>query len=228
MTPSTHQNPGCLGALLRLFRGGTDQEPASLPLEPLPYRLRDDFLSPAELSFYHVLSSVVAPQVTVLTKVRLADLFFVARPHENRSYANRIAQKHVDFVLCDPRTMQPIMGIELDDTSHARADRVERDAFVDQVFAAAHLTLVHLSVQRAYSPDEIAAQVFPVLHRGTPPSALGESVTPTGMAEPTTVPPICPKCGIPMVVRTATRGDNRGKQFYGCANYPQCREVAPV
>ncbi len=34
--------------------------------------------------------------------------------------------------------------------------------------------------------------------------------------------PVCPKCGVNMVLRTAKKGDNVGKQFWGCSNYPQC------
>lgn len=33
----------------------------------------------------------------------------------------------------------------------------------------------------------------------------------------------CPKCGSPMVLRTATRGRNAGGEFWGCSTYPQCR-----
>jgi restriction system protein len=35
--------------------------------------------------------------------------------------------------------------------------------------------------------------------------------------------PLCPHCALPMVLRTAQRGRYSGQQFYGCANYPQCR-----
>jgi len=40
--------------------------------------------------------------------------------------------------------------------------------------------------------------------------------------------PLCPKCGIPMVLRTARQGDHKGQQFFGCRNYPRCREMLPV
>lgn len=36
-------------------------------------------------------------------------------------------------------------------------------------------------------------------------------------------PTICPWCGGRLIVRTAKRGDNAGKMFYGCSNYPKCR-----
>lgn len=45
----------------------------------------------------------------------LKDLFYVAQPNENFKYRGRIAQRHVDFVLCDAKNMRPLMGIELDD-----------------------------------------------------------------------------------------------------------------
>ncbi len=38
---------------------------------------------------------------------------------------------------------------------------------------------------------------------------------------------VCPKCGGKPVLRTATRGANAGKHFYGCSNYPNCRFIFP-
>lgn len=41
-------------------------------------------------------------------------------------------------------------------------------------------------------------------------------------------PPACPKCGLPLVLRTAKRGDNAGGKFYGCPKYPQCHGIIQV
>jgi len=38
----------------------------------------------------------------------------------------------------------------------------------------------------------------------------------------------CPKCGSPMVIRTARRGLGTGKQFWGCSAYPKCRMIQKV
>jgi hypothetical protein len=40
--------------------------------------------------------------------------------------------------------------------------------------------------------------------------------------------PLCPRCGIPMLVRTARTGARAGQQFYGCKNFPSCREMKPL
>ena len=37
--------------------------------------------------------------------------------------------------------------------------------------------------------------------------------------------PTCPRCGSKMILRTASKGANKGRQFYGCSNYPKCRYI---
>ncbi len=131
---ATNEKPGCLSFFFPSLkksqpqpvpqnRNGTKIEtvveaPVETAKKELPYRLRDDFLSPAEFSFYKVFSSIYGTRLTVQSKVRLADVFFVSRPNENYNYFNRIAQKHLDFLICDSVTMKPLLGVELDDASH--------------------------------------------------------------------------------------------------------------
>lgn len=239
--------PGCLSLLFpwlgagpiqtvsRPQEGHGDEEALPTAPELLPYRVRDDFLSPAEASFFRVLKLTVGEQFLVFPKVSLRDLFYVTQPHQNQRALNRIAQKHVDFVLCDPGTLQPVLGLELDDRSHQRQDRVERDEFVERVFAAAGLSLVRVPVQRSYQPAQVAALLSSSLGvdqfgtvPGPPPAAVAEATTHrVGSTAPDGGAPECPKCGVPMVPRTAQRGENRGQSFYGCPNYPRCRQVLP-
>lgn len=35
----------------------------------------------------------------------------------------------------------------------------------------------------------------------------------------------CPRCGSEMVLRETKRGENIGKQFWGCSTFPKCRAV---
>ena len=39
---------------------------------------------------------------------------------------------------------------------------------------------------------------------------------------------ICPRCGAKLIVRTAKKGTNAGKQFYGCSNFPNCRYTSEI
>ena len=214
--PVSTEPQGCLTAILALF--GIHLGPARAT--DLPYRQRDDFLSPAEFSFYRVLASAIGSRAVICPKVNLSDVFYVARPNENQAYRNKIDRKHVDFVICDPNTMQPRMGIELDDSSHGRRDRQERDEFVDRVFEAAGLPLLRIPAQASYSTNALWSQVAPCLE------TKGSPQLPPPILTSVTGPPICPKCGVTMVLRTASKGPQAGQKFYGCRNYPKCREIA--
>jgi hypothetical protein len=185
-----------------------------------PYLIRDDFLSPAEHSFYLVLKSVMADQAVICPKVALGDLFFAksSDPSKYRTFSNRIDRKHVDFLLCDSKTVRPLVGIELDDKSHRRSDRQARDEFVEKVFAAAKLPLVRIPVRQSYSGPELSLLLRPHIS----PSGT-QATRPQAAAEKSGATPRCPKCGSEMVLRTAKSGANRGEQFWGCPNYPRCR-----
>ncbi len=45
---------------------------------------------------------------------------------------------------------------------------------------------------------------------------------------PTPASKACPRCGSPMVLRTARRGANAGGSFYGCSRYPECKGTLPA
>ncbi len=40
--------------------------------------------------------------------------------------------------------------------------------------------------------------------------------------------PVCPKCGKPMAMRTAQKGKQAGKQFWGCTGYPECKGLVDI
>jgi hypothetical protein len=217
-----NEKPGCLSVIFPFLKRSQKEKTS----KALPYRLRDDFLSPAEFSFYKVLLSLVGARLTIQSKVRLADVFFVARPNENAGFFNRIAQKHLDFLVCDSVTTKPLFGIELDDSSHKRNDRQERDEFVENICQVAGLPLLRVPVQREYNSREIAAQIAPLLKDKV--SVLAVAPSQPEINKQVSSVPLCPKCGIPMVLRTVAQGEHKGKQFYGCQNYPRCREMKPV
>lgn len=85
----------------------------------------------------------------VCPKVRLLDIIEPRRGVQNyKSLFYKIQAKHVDFLLCDQNLYIKAI-VELDDGSHDKADRQERDRFVDQI-----LTSVGYKVIRTRSVTE--------------------------------------------------------------------------
>jgi ssDNA-binding Zn-finger/Zn-ribbon topoisomerase 1 len=184
----------------------------------MPYYLSDKFLTPAEFSFYKVLSQYIENRAVICPKVGLKDFFFVGKDagKEYYKYFRKISQKHVDFLLCEPISMKPICGIELDDSSHTSKKSYQRDIFVEKLYNDANFPLVRFSTKSGYSIAELDASLINVLKKK---SDLVEQIK----LESGEV--ICPKCQVPMILRKSSKGANSGKEFYGCVNFPNCREV---
>lgn len=143
-----------LGALWYLFAkiGGGERA--------YPYRKKAAVMTRNEQQFYHALLKAVGSEFDVFGMVRIADLLEVEKGVAKRqSWQNRINCKHVDFVLCDPNTQEAILAIEVDDRSHERRDRKERDYFVDRAFTAANLPLLRVQATRTYSAKSLRAAV---------------------------------------------------------------------
>lgn len=169
---------------------------------------------------------MIDKDITVFTKVNLADIFYVTDKEELWTHHNKISRKHVDFLLCNQQTIRPLVAIELDDSSHKRVEREERDRFLEEVYSAAGLPLVHIKVQSFYRANELRGLLESHLHpsRDTQ-KELKDKANRTPECTDEGVP-ICAKCGTPMVLRIAHRGENRGNEFWGCANFPKCRVTA--
>ena len=94
--------------------------------------------------------------------------------------------------------------------------------------------MAHSPRYNAYAPNpNFADGKTLTLVNGPALAQLVQNVQP-GCASPPPIPaagpsePGCPKCGSPMVLRTARLGSNAGSQFYGCTRYPQCRGTRPA
>ena len=53
-------------------------------------------------------------------------------------------------------------------------------------------------------------------------------ISKTDQIESKPLAPSCPKCGIPMKIATANKGEHQGKKFYVCSNYSQCQQFFPI
>ena len=201
-----------------LFYNGKKELPANV------YERQDSLLSPAEKNFYDVLRQITGEQIAICPKPSLREVMKVKESvKENRlGYFNRISQKHVDFLLCDKASMQIICAVELDDRSHQQPDRQQRDTFIDEAFASAGIEIFHIPCRRIYGEEEIGELYLFLRNRE---KAQSRAKRKDVQREE---PPRCPKCGAPMVLRTAQRGAHQGQRFYGCSNYPSCREVIPI
>jgi len=168
----------------------------------------------AERSFYGVLMQALKDEYVVFGKVRVADIIKpqsgLSRSEWQRSF-NKVSAKHIDFVICNKNTLSVLCAVELNDSSHQRADRAKRDAFLSEAFSSAKIPLVEIKAKRAYMISDVQNQLESYIAE-PPISSTGDIKA-------------CPQCGAALVERVSKRGKNQGNSFLGCSTYPKCRYV---
>lgn len=189
-------------------------------VQRLPYRLRETFLTTTELALFRVLSQMVGRRYLICPKVSMNDVFYIVRPNENVHFFNKFFRKHVDFLLCDPKTLTPAFGVEIVRQISKNETR-ESDKFMDEIFTGAGLPLVHIPSSESYDLSDIIS-LFKVAV-----AKIGGSVSLRIERETDSVPQ-CPLCGKMMVLRIHRTGANSGKKYYGCMDSPRCKGVVAI
>lgn len=192
-----------------------------------PYQTAGPLFTPAERSFYGVLSQSVGESATIFGKVRVADIAIprkgLTRSEWQRAF-NKVSCKHFDFILCKNDDLSVICAIELDDSSHKSDKRQKRDDFLNGVCRAANIPLIQVPAKSGYVIGDVQRLLAPHLKIAEPKERQPEdSEQQNGDTEKN-----CPKCSSPMVVRIAKRGSNAGKKFWACSAYPKCRHVEGI
>lgn len=196
-----------------------------------PYQKEPTLFTPAERSFLGVLEQAIGDQFRIMGKVRLADVIKVkpglSRPDWQKAF-NRIQSKHLDFVCCDPSDLTVQFAVELDDKSHEREDRQDRDTFLDAAMKKAGVPVVRFAAKAEYSVQDVRETLERKLNEPVPiqPAAAVAQTAPAS-ASPTAAMK-CPVCGGEMVKRKAARGQNAGQEFWGCSNFPKCKKIVAI
>ena len=122
------------------------------------YTAKTLIMSKTEAEFFKKLNLVAGERYFVFPQVHLSALLDHHVSGQDWGIAFRhINGKSVDFVLCDKETLQPVYALELDDDTHSRRDRVDRDAEVERIFSQARLPLVRFKSVDVSSDEIIQA-----------------------------------------------------------------------
>jgi len=127
--------------------------------DSLPYVLRVPFLDEHEQALFKQLEKLLPKPYRLLTKVRLATLLEVSadlKVRHRQAKRERLRQKQVDFVLCERENWQVVGAIILERDNLEQDFQTQiHDKFVEMALAAAHLPVLHLSVNQSYSLETL-------------------------------------------------------------------------
>jgi hypothetical protein len=196
------------------------QAQASDSNERLPYRLKDAFLNSTEFTLYKRLQELLEGRYVICPKVALNDLFNVLRPNENVHFYNNFFRKHVDFLLCEPEDLLPAFGVEVLKPISKKELR-SSDRFMEELFLSVGLPLVQVPSAEDYELADLVNRFqWAVMKVDEGAQELVE------MTDDSV--PLCPECGLMMVLRMYRDGPDAGKKYYGCMNAPACDGVVAI
>lgn len=124
------------------------------------YRKSRSLLSKPEHILHQALLRIVNNEFVIHPKVRMADFVYLANePQDRKFHVNQILCKHVDFLFCDNQTLEPLLVVELDDSSHKQYVQSERDEFKNKTFTAVGLPYLRIAVQQEYDLKSLQSQI---------------------------------------------------------------------
>ncbi len=141
-------------------------------LQVLPYRIRDNFLSPEQASYFKMLLSAAGDTFAICPRVNLADIISVAQDEADH-FKERLSGIQIDFLICDKDTLLPLAAVVLSRETEATNDLRERDYFLDDVFDAAKLPLVRFFTGNPYSPGDLRESLLEAAESVRPKSLDG-------------------------------------------------------
>jgi hypothetical protein len=140
------------------------------------YLHRGSLLTQAESRLYEALVEAAKGDYWIFPKVRLAHIVKAGKSQGREAWQSafdKISSKYIDFVLCIPGNYHIVAVIELDDGSQDRAERKEKEAFVDEVTASAGVPVLHIVAEESYDTEDLAQ----VIQELTSPPPTEESLS---------------------------------------------------
>jgi len=137
------------------------RRPSRIEDDEPSYLKRESLLLEHEQRYFTTLTQVVGRHARVFPKVRLSDF---VQPHgvnpEQRAHWMRVQRRCVDFLLCSPNNLSPVLAIDLD----TRAKKRRRDSspggdVLDKALKTANIPLLRIRATREYDPHEVLHQI---------------------------------------------------------------------
>ena len=114
--------------------------------EPPEYRKKRAMLTAPERGLYGLLRDFLSPaHFDILPQTALINVIDKLTQTGYRNELFRIA----DFCIADVKPSEPLLLIELNDATHHRADRQERDRRVQEICTRAGMPLISFTLQEA-------------------------------------------------------------------------------
>ena len=116
------------------------------------YKKQNKLISRNELRFYWALKKALPTHKHLIINCQTPVLSLL-KP-ENEIALRKIWSKRVDFTITNS-DFETLAIIELDDASHKKKERIERDEFINYIFEESEHHLIRFKTRKFYDPENI-------------------------------------------------------------------------
>ena len=122
------------------------------------YKPKRYVISLVELNFYNVLFEI-AKELDLILFSQVSLYNIIETKYNNQTAFNKIRSKTIDFVLVDKKNCRIKLCIELDDNTHNRYYRIERDKFINKLFKDLEINLIRFKASNYYNKDALKKRI---------------------------------------------------------------------
>ena len=164
------------------------------------YTKKHTLLTEDEQALYLSLIERLTDKVIVFVKIGLSDILNISDKITNNSeQSHAISNKQLDFLICDKQSLEAICAVEIDGIKNQCIDEVLRE--IGFKLFNTKFTAKNIEELTLREIEELIID-----HQS----------------------PQCPICKGKMTVHVSRREKNYGHRFYGCINYPKCKETIDI
>lgn len=129
------------------------------------YQRKQFFMTKNEHDAFDALLAVVENDYFIFPQVKLDKILDWKGNGRNTTYAMRhINQKSIDFLICDKKYINPLLAIELDDSTHNQEVRKTRDSEIVRIFASANFPLLRITYSDI-ATNNLKEKIFNIINK---------------------------------------------------------------
>lgn len=119
------------------------------------YEKNEYLLTSTELKFYKLLKGITDKlELSLFTQVSLYGIV----KNKNFKDFNKIKSKSIDYVITE-KNCKIKLCIELDDKTHNKQKRIERDEFINKLFNDLDIKLLRIPVESYYNIEKLEQKI---------------------------------------------------------------------
>ncbi len=121
-------------------------------------------LNPSQRSFHEALVRAVGPRPLIFARLNLA--YLVEHPGDDPQYQahwRRVCRRWLDFVICSPTTMSPVLAVKLETRLERKRRRLGGIDVLKDTLESARIPLLRLPLAETYDPAELMEKIRWVL-----------------------------------------------------------------